>query len=109
MALKIEILSIETYVFFSNRDNSRALAGGGGGGGVIDRTGAQTMLCLTCTMISGGGVIDRTGAQTMLCLTCTMISSVDLAHYGVSRAKDYVSVDCSINHLLKLENKLSDK
>ena len=25
---------------------------------------------------------------------CTMISSVDLAHYGVSRAKDWVSVDC---------------
>ena len=36
----------------------------------------------------------RTGAQTMLYLTCTMISSVDLAHYGVSRAKDWVSVDC---------------
>ena len=35
-----------------------------------------------------------TGAQTMLCLTCTMISSVDLACYGVSRAKDWVSVDC---------------
>ena len=30
----------------------------------------------------------------MLYLTCTMISSVDLAHYGVSRAKDWVSVDC---------------
>ena len=27
-------------------------------------------------------------------LTCTMISSVDLAHYRVSRAKDWVSVDC---------------
>ena len=38
------------------------------------------------------GIIDRTGAQTMLYLTCTMISSVDLAHYGVSRAKDWVSV-----------------
>ena len=24
---------------------------------------------------------------------CTTISSVDLAHYGVSRAKDWVSVD----------------
>ena len=24
----------------------------------------------------------------------TMISSVDLAHYGISRAKDWVSVDC---------------
>ena len=29
----------------------------------------------------------------MLYLTCTMISSVDLAHYGVSRVKDWVSVD----------------
>ena len=34
------------------------------------------------------GIIDRTGAQTMLYLTCTTITSVDLAHYGVSRAKD---------------------
>ena len=40
------------------------------------------------------GIIDRTGAQTMPYLTCTMISSVDLAHYGVSPAKDWVSVDC---------------
>ena len=29
-----------------------------------------------------------------LSLTCTTITSVDLAHYGVSRAKDWVSVDC---------------
>ena len=41
------------------------------------------------------GIIDRTGAQTMLYLTCTTITSVDLAHYGVSRAKDWVSVDCA--------------
>ena len=40
------------------------------------------------------GIIDRTGAQTMLYLTCTIISSVDLAYYGVSCAKDWVSVDC---------------
>ena len=40
------------------------------------------------------GISDRTGAQTMLYLICTMISSQDLAHYGVSRAKDWVSVDC---------------
>ena len=33
----------------------------------------------------------------MLYLTCTMISSVDLAHYGISRAKDWVSVDCGTN------------
>ena len=30
----------------------------------------------------------------MLYVTCTMISSIDLAHYRVSRAKDWVSVDC---------------
>ena len=30
----------------------------------------------------------------MLYLTCTTIISVDLAHYGVSRAKVWVSVDC---------------
>ena len=38
--------------------------------------------------------MNRTGAQSMLCLTCTTISSVDLAHYRVFRAKDWVSVDC---------------
>ena len=32
--------------------------------------------------------IDRTGRQTMLHLTCTMISCIDIARYGVSRAKD---------------------
>ena len=41
-----------------------------------------------------GGIIDRTSAQTMLYLTCTMISSVDLAHYGVSRTKEWVPVNC---------------
>ena len=41
-----------------------------------------------------GEIIERTGAQTMLYLTCTTITSVDLAHYGVSRAKNWVSVDC---------------
>ena len=30
----------------------------------------------------------------MLYLTYTTITSVDLAHYGVPRAKDWVSVDC---------------
>ena len=34
------------------------------------------------------GIIDRTGAQTMLYLTCTTISSVDLAHYGVLRSTE---------------------
>ena len=46
------------------------------------------------------GIIDRTGAQTMLYLTCTIISSVDLAHYRVSRAKDWVSMDCGTNSLM---------
>ena len=44
-------------------------------------------------MISSG-IIDRTGSQTMLYLTCTTITNVDLTHYGVSHAKDWVSVDC---------------
>ena len=33
----------------------------------------------------------------ILYLTCTMISSVDLAHYGVSHVKDWVSGDCGTN------------
>ena len=45
------------------------------------------------------GIIDRTGAQTMLYLTCTTITSVDLAHYGVSRVKDWVSRDCGTRYL----------
>ena len=40
----------------------------------------------------------------MLYLTCTMISSVDLAHYGVSRAKDWVSVDCGTITVFRLSN-----
>ena len=44
------------------------------------------------------GIIDRTGAQTMLYLTCTLISSVNLARYGVSRAKDWVSVYCGTKY-----------
>ena len=34
----------------------------------------------------------------MLYLTCTMISSVDLAHYGVSLAKEWESVDYGTIH-----------
>ena len=33
----------------------------------------------------------------MLYLACTTISSVDLAQYGVSLAKDWVSVECGTN------------
>ena len=33
----------------------------------------------------------------MLYLTCTTITSIDLAHYGVSRAKDWVFVKCITN------------
>ena len=36
----------------------------------------------------------------MLYLTRTMISSVNLAHYGVSRAKDLVSVDCGMRYII---------
>ena len=35
----------------------------------------------------------------MLYLTCTTITSIDLAHYGVSRAKDWVSVKCGTSNL----------
>ena len=43
-----------------------------------------------------GEIIDRTGIQTMLFLTCTMVSSVEHAHYRIPCAKDWVSVDCCI-------------
>ena len=38
----------------------------------------------------------------MLYLTCTIISSVYLAHYGVSHAKDWISVDCGTIHIILL-------
>ena len=44
----------------------------------------------------------------MLYLTCTMISSVDLACYRVSHAKDWVSVNC-ITILNAELNRGSDK
>ena len=52
------------------------------------------MVCAPLRSIIPEGIIDRKGAQTMLYLTCTKITSVDIAQYGVSRAKDWVSVDC---------------
>ena len=42
----------------------------------------------------------------MIYLTCTTITSVDLAHYGVSRAKDWVSVDCGTKVPLVSRNSL---
>ena len=50
------------------------------------------------------GIIDRTGAQTMLNLTCTRITIVDIAHYGVSRAKEWICVDCgTIKDIIEIE------
>ena len=48
----------------------------------------------------------------MLYLTCTTITSVDLAHYGVSRAKDWVSVYCGtmiFNAIGKKNNAIGKK
>ena len=44
------------------------------------------------------GLSLRTGAQTMLYLTCTTITSIDLAHYGVFHVKDWVPVDFCTFH-----------
>ena len=55
----------------------------------------QTKMCL---LVRSEGIIDRTGAQTMLYLTFTTINSVDLAHYGVFRSKDWISVDYGTTH-----------
>ena len=60
------------------------------------------MVCAPVRRFSEG-IIDRTGAQTMLYLTCTMICSVDLAHYGVSRPKDWESVDCGTKNNAELQ------
>ena len=42
----------------------------------------------------------------MLYLTCTTITSVDLAYYIVSHAKDWVSVDCGTKFIYVSRNKL---
>ena len=39
----------------------------------------------------------------MLYLTCTTITSVGLAHYGLSRVKDWVSGDCGTTFLKQSE------
>ena len=45
----------------------------------------------------------------MLCLTCTTISSVALAHYGVSSAKDWVSVDCGTRRMVFTKDEVFPK
>ena len=40
----------------------------------------------------------------MLYLTCTTITSVDLAHYGVSHVKNWVSGDCGTNPHTKFQD-----
>ena len=42
----------------------------------------------------------------MLYLTCTIISSVDLAHYGVSHAKDWVSVNSGTKYRMGNDQEL---
>ena len=42
----------------------------------------------------------------MLYLTCTTISNVDLAQYGVSLAKDWVSVECGTNISISYTEKM---
>ena len=54
-----------------------------------------------------GEIINRTGVQTILYLTCTTISSLDLALYGVSRAKDWISVDCCTRYFSDFINRVS--
>ena len=39
----------------------------------------------------------------MLYLICITVSSVDLAHYRVSRAKDWASVGCGTRQLKKTD------
>ena len=45
----------------------------------------------------------------MLYYTCTTLTSVDLAHYGVYRAKDLVSVDCGTNNFTLPKPNISTK
>ena len=44
----------------------------------------------------------------MLYLTCTTISSVDLAHYAISRAQDWVSVDFGTSTLTSTSSLATD-
>ena len=54
------------------------------------------------------GIIDRTSAQAMLYPTCTIISRLDLAHYDISRAKDWVSVYCGTRCIYDPWKRLKD-
>ena len=44
----------------------------------------------------------------MLHLTCSLLSSVDLTHYGVSRTKDWISVDCGTMVVRRKETEQSN-
>ena len=44
----------------------------------------------------------------MLYLTCTTITSIDLAHYAASRAKDWVSVKCGTNIYVIMRTSIVD-
>ena len=55
------------------------------------------------------GIIDRTGVQTMLYLSCTRITNVDLAQYGVALAEDWISVECGTITAYAQLNRVSDK
>ena len=64
------------------------------------------MVCVPVRRYNPGN-INCIGTQTMLYLTCTMISSVDIAHYRVSHAKDWVSMDCGTSQDVMLTFALS--
>ena len=50
--------------------------------------------CLPC---SGANIITDLFRKPLKHLTCTMTSNQDLALYGVSRAKDWVSVNRGVD------------
>ena len=49
-------------------------------------------------------IIDRTGGQTMVCLTCTMKSSVDLALYSTG----YLVLKISVSGIVVQEEVASE-
>ena len=46
--------------------------------------------------------VQRDNPQALGRELSTMISSVDLAHYGVSGAEDWVSVDCGTRPYIRI-------